>query len=561
MAKSYILVYNARLEQLKSELSENRISEYIILNNQIASIYVNDDFKEETLNNLKYVYEWMLSIPMSSLIKITDNLSDGESVITASGIDYIDKNPYIDISGKGSMIVILDSGINYLHPDFINTDGSTNIISIWDQESTKKDPPDGLLFGSEFSREEINEYIRENNASLSTDDIGTGTISAGIACGKGNLNPLYKGVATGSELLVIKLRKYKDTYKQGRINYELSDFLAGIKYAIQVAQRENKYMIVNITIGERSRSIVETTMLNSFDYLNKSGVIVVGGAGNEGNTDIHYEGKINNLTDTQDILIQVGNQKNLDISLSVNGPDKIGASLISPSGEISYQIQYSPDDDVYQGQFNIEGTSYTMKFLYPWIKSGNEELVIFLKDIKPGIWTLRLFPEFIISGEYDVYLPNKNLIDETTRFIDPNSFSTITLLATVSEVITIGAYNDKIDSIWIGSSKGPVKGKPVKPDIVAPGVDIIGPYQIDSYITGTGTGISSSIVSGIVAILLEFVTTQSKFSRNLLFTETIKTYLMLGAIKQELYTHPDDTRGYGVLDLENTLSQISKILR
>lgn len=224
---------------------------------------------------------------------------------------------------------------------------------------------------------------------------------------------------------------------------------------------------------------------------------------------------------------------------------------------MSYIINYSPDPFVYRGRFSLEDTSYEMRYVYPWIKSGNEELVISLKNIKPGIWTLRLFPEFIINGNYSVYLPNKNLISPQTRFTDSASESTITLLGVIKKVITVGAYNDRTDSIWIGSSKGSVVKRPIKPDIVAPGVDIIGPYQNDTYNTATGTGVSSSIVSGVVAIMMSYITSQEEESRNLLFSEPLKTFLMLGATRKDIYTYPNVSQGYGILNLRDTLIAIS----
>ncbi|MFH5796848.1 hypothetical protein ACHM2U_15730, partial [Clostridium perfringens] len=110
-----------------------------------------------------------------------------------------------------------------------------------------------------------------------------------------------------------------------------------------MAKKENKNMIINLTVGLISKSIVESTMLSTFNELSQPGNIVVSGAGNEGNTDIHYRGNIKNKETVDDIIIQVGEQTNLDIKLVVNGPDKIGAMIISPAGEMSYKIMYSPD--------------------------------------------------------------------------------------------------------------------------------------------------------------------------------------------------------------------------
>ncbi|MDO7203513.1 hypothetical protein Q5M85_03990 [Paraclostridium bifermentans] len=52
-----------------------------------------------------------------------------------------------------------------------------------------------------------------------------------------------------------------------------------------------------------------------------------------------------------------------------------------------------------------------------------------------------------------------------------------------SPVITIGSYSDKTNSLWIGSSKGNLNGTKVRPDIIAPGVDVISTYVNNSYNT------------------------------------------------------------------------------
>lgn len=560
MSKSYLAIPKGNILKMEQDLNKDQTIKYVILNDQLATLYVSDDFEEKNLNNIKSIAWWQRSAPMSTLIEITNNVKQGQSVTIAAGTDYVYTNPYLTLSGKKNIIVIIDSGIDYFHPDFINEDGTSKIIAIWDQNLDIGKHPEGIFFGTEFKGEEINKAIKNKDDSLTKDTIGTGTIAAGICSGYGNKIPEYKGAAIDSELLVIKLKEYKNTYREGKINYQQSDFLAAIKYAIDIWKKQDNQMIINLTVGLRSASIMLATFLDSFSDLKQSGIIVVGGAGNEGNTDIHYEGNAKGPNDNQDIIIQVGEQINLDIVLCTTGPDKIGATLISPSGELSYIIQYSPEYYLYRGRFNIEDTKYEMRFVYPWLETGNQELVINLIDIKPGIWTLRILPEYIVNGNYDVYLPNKNLISPETRFIDPNSSSTITLCATTENIITIGCYNDKTDSIWIGSSKGPVKNRMIKPDIVAPGVDIISTFKNATYNTATGTGVSTSIVCGVVSLLVEYFKTQSFYSKTSLFTETIKTYLMLGASKKDIYKYPNISEGYGNLDLKQTIIQIANNL-
>lgn len=556
MSKSYTILYQG---DIKTALTKNNILDFMILNEKLAVIYVEDSFDEVKISKIPEICSWEKEEVMSSLINITNKLSSGISASYASGVSYVNKNPYITASGKNVLIGIIDSGIDYLHPDFINNDNTTKIVSIWDQSSNKKNPPQGAVFGSEFTREDINKAIEDNDSTLTTDEIGTGTIAAGICAGRGKLNSEYLGVAVDSELVVVKLRQYEGKFKKGVTHYINTDFLAAIKYVLDIAKREQKYTIINLTVGGRSSSVLIATYLDTFTYLSSSGIVLVSGAGNEGNTDIHYQGFFNDYN-YQDIKIQVGEQNYLRICVSSVGPDKIGGLIISPSGELSFRVDYSPDNYMYYGKFNLENTTYEMNLIYPWIFSGNQELIINLDNIKPGIWTVRLYPEFIITGEYDIYLPNKNLMSKDTRFIDPNSFSTITMYGSGENVITVGTYDNKTDSTWVGSSKGPMKGIGIKPDIVAPGVDIISAFINKSYTTSTGTGVSSSIVSGVLAIIMEYIGNQGSYPGKTLYTQLLKTYLMLGADKKSIYTYPNESGGYGDLNLENTIKSIANNL-
>ena len=556
--KSYPIVYQG---DIATALNNIGITDFMILNDLLAVAYVADDFNGDILDNTYEVAWYQESKTMSTMIEINENIEGGERVATAAGTNFIEDNPYINLNGKDVLIGIIDSGIDYLHPDFINEDNTSKIISIWDQESEVKPPPEGMIFGSEFTRDDINQAISNNDDTLTKDNIGTGTIAAGIAVGSGRVNPLYKGVALGSELIVVKLRQYEGTFKEGRINYINTDFLAGIKYILDIAKKEDKYLIINLTLGQRPRSLILTTLLNTFSEIRSNGVFVVSGAGNEGNTDVHYEGSLQGVDTFQDVILEVGEQKSLDITIALNDPGRVGVEVISPSGEISYKVEYAPDNEQYEGEYNLEDSPYEIRLIYPWLLSGNEELLIRIIDIKPGIWIIRLYPEITITGEVDIYLPNKNLIAEDTRFLDPNSYSTITFYGGTESVITIGAYNDKTNSMWIGSSRGPLKGRElIKPDIVAPGVDIIGPYINNNYAKATGTGVSSSLACGVMALIIEYINNQGTYASRALYTRVLKTYLMLGATKNTIYSYPNDTQGYGVLDLQRTIEAIANKL-
>ncbi|MBW4873269.1 MAG: S8 family serine peptidase, partial [Paeniclostridium sp.] len=353
--KSFYLIYRGNIEEA---LRKNNVEKYIILNDKLAAIYVPSDFDELVLDTIKEVEWWSGSDPMSSLIEITDNVQNGETITDAAGTNYIETNPYINLSGKGILIAVIDSGVNYLHKDLINGDNTSKILYLWDQESDKKNPPEGMIFGSEYTREEINQAILENNGSLSEDKIGTGTTVCGILVGQGNINRNYRGIAPDADLIVVKVRSRNGYYYPGKVSYTVSDFLAAITYVINIARKELKPIIINLTLGTKSDIRVEASILETYQALERSGVVIISGAGNEGNTDIHYSNNIKGENAYIDVLFQSGENNNLDITLSGTGPDKISIQIISPSGDVSQNVIYSPDDQIYTGQFYIEKTFY-----------------------------------------------------------------------------------------------------------------------------------------------------------------------------------------------------------
>ncbi|MDY4576275.1 MAG: bile acid germinant receptor pseudoprotease CspC [Intestinibacter sp.] len=559
MPISYNLIYTGRRETLIEDFLKNNITQYIFLNDLLIVVYVEEDFDEALFKNIDQVVWWEKSYSMSSLIEITDNIAQGESALQTIDIPYMGSTLYTNLNGEGVVIALIDSGIDYLNQDFINEDGSSKILYMWDQESDYGSPPEGFLFGSEFTREQINDAISSGNQNLSKDEIGTGTMAAGIMVSEGKNNPSYRGIAPKAELIVVKLRSYRDLFIEGRINYKNTDFLVAISYVIQKFKEILKPVIINFTLGTMSGRENDHTLLNTFNELKQSGFILVSGAGNQGNTDIHYSGNVSN-GESVDIAFQVGDDNNLDIVVEGTEVDKLGVAVISPLGEISTTVFYSPNFETFTGRFNLEDVDYSISYNYPLIGTASLQVIVNLENIHSGIWTLRIIGEDVISGEFNAYLPNKNLISKDTRFIDSDSRATITRYGLMREVITVGTYNTKYNSIWIGSSKAPDIIRDSILDIVAPGVDIISNYLDNTFNTATGTGVSSSIVCAVISLLIEFIMAQSELYRLSIYSEPIKTYLMLGATQKGIYSYPNISYGYGVLNYENTLNRISENL-
>ena len=55
------------------------------------------------------------------------------------------------LTGKGILTGVVDSGVDYFHPDFRNADGSSRILRLWDQ-SIQGNPPQGYVTGTEYTK-------------------------------------------------------------------------------------------------------------------------------------------------------------------------------------------------------------------------------------------------------------------------------------------------------------------------------------------------------------------------------------------------------------------------
>ena len=171
-----------------------------------------------------------------------------------SCIDTVQSAPY-NLSGRGVLIGIVDSGIDYANPDFRNEDGTTRIVSLWDQ-SASGNPPAGYTVGSEFTREEINTVLEENASGgfpgldmgmvLSRDMSGHGTAVAGIAAGngRGSEGRIYRGTAPESELIIVKMGIPR---QEGFPR--TTELMTGVDYVIRKALELRMPVAVNISFG------------------------------------------------------------------------------------------------------------------------------------------------------------------------------------------------------------------------------------------------------------------------------------------------------------------------
>ncbi|WP_343348064.1 S8 family peptidase [Terrisporobacter petrolearius] len=547
----FVVLYKPGFEEDLKAIAPNY--EFLKISDRLGVLfaYVNyqDINSEQTFKNVLAIssIDRMLTLARyNSLSIISQGISNGVTANEEIGVNFFKNNPNISLSGKGVLIGLIDTGIDYLHPDFIYDDNTTKIAALWDQSKDGK-PPDGFFIGSEYTREDINNAILNNDSSLSVDDEGSGTMLAGICAGMGKVNKNYVGVAEDAELVIVKMGKVDGNYNNAMVT-------GGFEYIKQKARELQMPVVVTFGFGSNSLVGISQRDLTELTFYEK-GVSLVNAAGNEGNTDTHNSGRLLHTNDVKTIELEVNNfEESINIEIWLNKPDIARAAVLSPSGELTRDVDVSIGNTVV-GILDLESTIYSITYIFPTLFSGQQQVIINLTNVPKGIWKIILTGSYIIDGEYNAYLPNRALLKPGTKFTNSDPNKTINYPATYNDNVTVGAYNTLNNSIWPSSSRGNTINNLPKPDIVAPGVNIIAPYPGGGYATVTGTAPAAAYTSGCIAYLLQNNFVKENYPR-LAYVQKIRTYLRAGATRLDNISYPNNNLGYGFLNIKGAFYQL-----
>ncbi|MDM0488947.1 S8 family peptidase [Clostridium perfringens] len=445
-----------------------------------------------------------------------------------------------NLTGEGILVGFLDTGIDYTHNAFKDAEGNTRIEYIYDLEN-----------GVVYDRNKINEALKsEDPFSVvpETDLSGHGTHVAGIACAGGNINFDNYGVAYKSSIAMVKITG------ENSLRAALStQLMRGLKFLMDKSNEINKPLVVNISLstndGSHNGSSLLEKYIQTFTQLQKAVIVVA--AGNEGNSAHHVGGK---MKKEEDLDLNIGDgEKGIILDFYKPVLVNVSVEVISPTGISTGPIELSE--------------SYKERFV------GREKIVVYSTGPKPfdiqGQTTISILPlgDTITSGGwriivrklnnyegyFDIWLPIAEGLNERTRFLQPDVYNTLGIPATVEGVISVGSYNFLNNNLSAFSGRGVVRPEwLIKPDLVAPGENILSTVEEQGFDTKSGTSMAAPQVAGICALLFEWGIIRN--NDPFLYGERMKYYLIKGAkrtIFGEAYPNPD--LGYGFVCLDRTM--------
>ena len=530
------------------------------VNSTLAVVYV----PLSTVTPSTYTSYTYSAVPkLYSLLDVTS--------MDAAGITPAGELPVLNNQGAGVIVGFVDTGINYTDSLFRNVDGSTRIIGIWDQtnnsdnsnnienETAKPFSAFSALYGTQYTAEEINLALNSDNpASIvpTRDENGHGTFLASIAAGNRDERAGFSGAAPQASIAMVKLNPAKqylrDFYliQDGAEAYQENDIMMGVSYLYFLARKYSMPLVVCIPLGTNMGSHMGMSRLGQ--YLNQvslsNGSAVITAAGNETGARHHFRAVMDADTDEVTAELRVGEREaGFSMELWAENMGAYTVGFISPTGEVAREISV-PLRGENTVSFLLEQTQITVYTQIADVSSGSQFIFMRFENPMSGIWRILIRNSLDIRETFHIWLPVRGFISDETYFLRPDPDTTITDPGNARYPITVTAYDHTKNSIYIHASRGYSLSGRIKPDLAAPGVNILGASVSGRRLTRmSGTSVSAAHLAGAAAILLNWGVLNANYPY--LHTPVLKSIFVRGAQRNPALTYPNREFGYGTLNL------------
>lgn len=435
--------------------------------------------------------------------------------------------PYYN--GKGVLMAVLDSGIDVRRREFRKQDGSTRVVAYIDYSDQGE---------NYYDEERINRGLAGEEELPPFTDTLHGTAVTGVAAG---LSLEYRGVAYGCDLMIVRL---------GSGDFlQTTDIMRGVNRALQLASERRQPLVINLSFGNSYGSHKGDALLERFlDNASEIGKsVIVAGTGNEGVGFGHFSAGGDSFLAP---FVIGPYETNVSLQIWKDFSEEV-FTLLSPSGEemkleateLGKKREWYLEDALLITYVGMPSPYSVMQEIYmEWIP--REEY------LRQGIWRIEG------KGSCNLYLRGRENGLADTRFLVSEPLGTLTIPSTARRVISVGAYNPKQNAYASFSGRGLLQSG--KPDVVAPGVNLLAPWGENGYLPVTGTSFAAPMVSGMAAVLMERGIVEGRDPY--LYGEKLKALLRAGAGRVSGESEiPNERVGFGEACLMECFRLLKKI--
>jgi subtilisin family serine protease len=416
------------------------------------------------------------------------------------------------LTGKGVVFGIVDTGLDWSHPDFLDGEGNTR-LELFTHAFV---PPDSDVSRyNDYESGAINDSLRGEGPVPTGDPIGHGTHCASIAAGNGRgFEGTFRGVAHEAAIMAMRSEPLLDTHT-----------IRGIREFF--ARAGDRPAVVSLSLGGHIGAHDGTSAIeNVIAQESGPGRIVVVAAGNEGDAGIHWQGE---LVENGEISIPVRiADSNLQlVDVWIPRGDEVYIQIQPPDGSL-----YDPDGEVHATVFG--------RFLADWREdpvNRDQNLTLIVAGRPNFTWNINISADSVLHGEVHAWGHTTSSANASTLFpgFTKPGFS-VGMPGTEERAIVVGSFVSKnqfktkhgmliADALREGqlspfSSRGPTRIGKQKPDIAAPGQYITAAlaqnslyatgssytprhHPADGYITIQGTSMATPFIAGVIAVMLE----------------------------------------------------------
>lgn len=467
---------------------------------------------------------------------------------------FSDNFTFSDLTGQGTAVAILDSGVDFRHPDFQNNDGTSRILTYWDQ-SLPYDETNPYRIGYIFSNTVLNQILSDSpwdGPVPSADSTGHGTHIAGICAGNGRSSGgRNHGAAPAASLIVVKLKN-----EAGSVFTDYANLMMAVDFSLRYAADAGIPLGINISYGSNDgahdgRGLMERFLANGI-FNGKSAIVIA--TGNEGLSRRHSAVRVSTgKTVMADFSIAPG-ETALYLQLWKYFADDFSYVLLLPDRRNQIQIPGLPG--IYQ--YRLGGNQLRLIISEPTPYQPLQEIFIaFFPDdsqsfITPGIWQLHLISTYSVNGSVNLWLPSTEATNSATGFLNPAADLTLTIPSTAENILSVSGYDSSTDVFAPFSGRGFTGPLSTKPDITAPAINILSTAPGGGYSIRTGTSMAAPFVTGAAALLMEYGIVRG--NDPFLYGEKITAFLQRGARPLPAFSeYPNASVGWGALCVRDSI--------